>query len=76
MLRGTNDRSGQTKSGTVIILVPSLAGGSEQEVSASRKRIATIQGEIPTEVWNRLGRTLIPKLKVLMSFLSVETLKF
>jgi hypothetical protein len=23
----------------------------------------TICGEVPTEVWNRLGRTLIPKLK-------------
>ena len=28
------------------------------------KRTITIRGEIPTEVWNRLGRTLIPKLKM------------
>jgi hypothetical protein len=27
------------------------------------QRTVTIQGAIPTEVWNRLGRTLIPKLK-------------
>ena len=26
-------------------------------------RAKRISGEIPTEVWNRLGRTLIPKLK-------------
>jgi hypothetical protein len=30
---------------------------------AARERTLTIRGEIPTEVWNRLGRTLIPKLK-------------
>ena len=30
---------------------------------AVRERTLTIRGEIPTEVWNRLGRTLIPKLK-------------
>lgn len=30
---------------------------------AARARTLTIRGEIPTEVWNRLGRTLIPKLK-------------
>ena len=29
----------------------------------ARQRTLTIRGEIPTEVWNRLGRTLIPKLK-------------
>jgi hypothetical protein len=28
------------------------------------KRTITVRGEIPTEVWNRLGRTLIPKLKM------------
>jgi len=28
------------------------------------KRNVTVRGEIPTEVWNRLGRTLIPKLKM------------
>jgi hypothetical protein len=31
--------------------------------AAARERTLTIRGEIPTEVWNRLGRTLIPKLK-------------
>ena len=31
----------------------------------AKERFATItlRGDIPTEVWNRLGRTLIPKLK-------------
>jgi len=32
-------------------------------VATARERTLTIRGEIPTEVWNRLGRTLIPKLK-------------
>jgi hypothetical protein len=36
----------------------------EPQAPAPRKRTITIQGEIPTEVWNRLGRTLIPKLKM------------
>ena len=36
----------------------------EPTVPVSRKRTITIRGEIPTEVWNRLGRTLIPKLKM------------
>jgi hypothetical protein len=31
--------------------------------ATARERTLTIRGEIPTEVWNRLGRTLIPKLK-------------
>jgi hypothetical protein len=31
--------------------------------ASARERTLTIRGEIPTEVWNRLGRTLIPKLK-------------
>jgi hypothetical protein len=31
---------------------------------APSKRTITLHGEIPTEVWNRLGRTLIPKLKM------------
>lgn len=36
----------------------------EQAVTSTlRTRTVTISGEIPTEVWNRLGRTLIPKLK-------------
>jgi len=32
-------------------------------IPVSPRRTVTIRGEIPTEVWNRLGRTLIPKLK-------------
>ncbi len=32
-------------------------------LAPERQRTLTIRGEIPTEVWNRLGRTLIPKLK-------------
>jgi hypothetical protein len=35
------------------------------------QRTVTVQGPIPTEVWNKLGRTLIPKLKA-GSELSVE----
>ena len=30
---------------------------------AQKNRTLRIHGEIPTEVWQRLGRTLIPKLK-------------
>jgi hypothetical protein len=38
--------------------------GSAQALAASgKKRTLRISGEIPTEVWNRLGRTLLPKLK-------------
>lgn len=33
------------------------------EAPSARERTLTIHGEIPSEVWNRLGRTLIPKLK-------------
>jgi hypothetical protein len=35
----------------------------EPGIPTSRRCTVTIRGEIPTEVWNRLGRTLIPKLK-------------
>jgi hypothetical protein len=31
--------------------------------SEAKTRTLRISGEIPTEVWNRLGRTLLPKLK-------------
>ena len=37
--------------------------GGAATVAPARQRTLTIRGEIPTEVWNRLGRTLIPKLK-------------
>ena len=43
-------------------LFPSPAG--EPIAPTPSKRTITIRGEIPTEVWNRLGRTLIPKLKM------------
>lgn len=33
------------------------------EASTAREKTITIRGEIPTEVWNRLGQMLIPKLK-------------
>jgi hypothetical protein len=36
----------------------------EPTPTAPSKRTITIRGAIPTEVWNRLGRTLIPKLKM------------
>jgi hypothetical protein len=37
----------------------------ESTLTRTKERFATItlRGDIPTEVWNRLGRTLIPKLK-------------
>src|SRR5271166_2258973 len=37
----------------------------ESMLTHTKERFATItlRGDIPTEVWNRLGRTLIPKLK-------------
>lgn len=37
----------------------------ESTLTHTKERFATItlRGDIPTEVWNRLGRTLIPKLK-------------
>src|SRR6266566_6201098 len=54
----------------VVVTAPSddhpeagpLFGGGSVAVSAKTKTLR-ISGEIPTEVWNRLGRTLIPKLK-------------
>ena len=42
---------------------PSEPISTEPTVSLTRQRTVTVAGEIPTEVWNRLGRTLIPKLK-------------
>lgn len=35
----------------------------EPTTPAGTQTTVTLRGEIPTEVWNRLGRTLIPKLK-------------
>jgi len=42
---------------------PLFASRAGAVAVAARERTLTIRGEIPTEVWNRLGRTLIPKLK-------------
>jgi hypothetical protein len=39
---------------------PSSAGTASAQ---TKTRTLRISGEIPTEVWNRLGRTLLPKLK-------------
>lgn len=36
---------------------------TKTDIGASKTRTLRIYGEIPTEVWQRLGRTLIPKLK-------------
>jgi hypothetical protein len=44
----------------------------EPSAPAPRKRTITIRGEVPTEVWNRLGRTLIPKLKMAGGELNVS----
>jgi hypothetical protein len=41
-----------------------VEGGGPTEIGvAAKSRALHIYGEIPTEVWQRLGRTLIPKLK-------------
>jgi hypothetical protein len=42
---------------------PASAGTSPSAPSQTKTRTLRISGEIPTEVWNRLGRTLLPKLK-------------
>lgn len=39
------------------------AGASISFTAPVKTRTLRISGEIPTEVWNRLGRTLLPKLK-------------
>lgn len=51
---------GDMESGAGPLFTPPKAGAV---AIAARERTLTIRGEIPTEVWNRLGRTLIPKLK-------------
>jgi hypothetical protein len=51
---------GDTETGAGPLFTPPKAGAV---AVAARERTLTIRGEIPTEVWNRLGRTLIPKLK-------------
>lgn len=40
----------------------SQAASAKPAVAPSRKTLV-LRGDVPTEVWNRLGRTLIPKLK-------------
>lgn len=54
----TTAGGGETSAGPLF--EPSKAEGV---AAALRERTLTIRGEIPTEVWNRLGRTLIPKVK-------------
>jgi hypothetical protein len=51
---------GDIETGAGPLFTPPKAGAV---AIAARERTLTIRGEIPTEVWNRLGRTLIPKLK-------------
>lgn len=51
---------GDMETGAGPLFTPPKAGAV---ATAARERTLTIRGEIPTEVWNRLGRTLIPKLK-------------
>lgn len=42
---------------------PAQGADIPQPTTAPKSRSLRIYGEIPTEVWQRLGRTLIPKLK-------------
>ena len=42
---------------------PTEPGAVPSSPSQAKTRTLRISGEIPTEVWNRLGRTLLPKLK-------------
>jgi hypothetical protein len=51
---------GDMETGAGSLFAPPKAGAV---AVAARGRTLTIRGEIPTEVWNRLGRTLVPKLK-------------
>lgn len=51
---------GDMETGAGPLFTPPKAGAV---ATAARERTLTVRGEIPTEVWNRLGRTFIPKLK-------------
>lgn len=42
---------------------PAQPGSAQSPSAQGKSRTLRISGEIPTEVWNRLGRTLLPKLK-------------
>jgi hypothetical protein len=42
---------------------PAQPGSALSPTAQGKSRTLRISGEIPTEVWNRLGRTLLPKLK-------------
>jgi hypothetical protein len=42
---------------------PAQPGSVQSPAAQGKSRTLRISGEIPTEVWNRLGRTLLPKLK-------------
>lgn len=52
-----------TETATGPLFEPVAPGSSSAQSSAAKQRSLHIHGEIPTEVWQRLGRTLIPKLK-------------
>jgi hypothetical protein len=42
---------------------PAQPSSAQSPAALGKSRTLRISGEIPTEVWNRLGRTLLPKLK-------------
>lgn len=42
---------------------PLFGQPAQSPAAKGKSRTLRISGEIPTEVWNRLGRTLLPKLK-------------
>jgi len=42
---------------------PAQPGSAQSPITQGKTKTLRISGEIPTEVWNRLGRTLLPKLK-------------
>lgn len=53
-----------TKSGTgTLAETPTEPGQTLEPGAGPKSRTLRIYGEVPTEVWQRLGRTLIPKLK-------------
>lgn len=55
-----------TRTGTVggpLFEAPAQTAAVVEAIEAAKSRTLHISGEIPTEVWQRLGRTLIPKLK-------------
>lgn len=49
--------------GASLFALPAGQEGSAQAAVAPNRKMLVLRGEIPAEVWNRIGRTLIPKLK-------------